>query len=101
MDCRPTEPGGRLVLEEGELRLKKREIPKPIVKQSAPADLPGQPVGCGQSKTWSAMPKLDDETIFQIFEVTSMGEVLNIVRSDKYQEDRRAYGKGIDTRIYE
>ncbi|XP_055356172.1 uncharacterized protein LOC129601401 [Paramacrobiotus metropolitanus] len=73
----------------------------PVAKSAPVSATPSaRGVGCGKAIVWNEIPKLDDEILFKIFEVKTMEEVKNIMKSGGYQRARAKYVATIDVTFH-
>ncbi|XP_055340257.1 uncharacterized protein LOC129589504 [Paramacrobiotus metropolitanus] len=84
----------------GELVPTKNHIPK-LTDNVANATRSSKGVGCGKAFVWTDIPKLNDEIIFQIFEVKTMEEVRNIIRTEGFQRAEASYLQTVDLSFHE
>lgn len=89
-----------LKLVNGKLRWTKNEMKQEQPEKPAQTVDNSKKVGCGQSFTWSQLPKVEDDLILELFKVKTIDEAAKLIRNGSFREARRNYERSIDSSFH-
>ena len=58
-------------------------------------------VGCGKKIVWGELPKLDEMQIAQLFSVSSIDQVKELIKSNKLESERNKFAETVKTTFQE
>ena len=90
----------QLKRSDGKLKWTKNELVKKTMANPEKKPTETNRVGCGKNLKWSALPKLDDALILELFKVKTIEQAKQLIQEGNFGHIRHDYENSIDSTFH-